>query len=109
MGKKKLFILTDGSAVTIKDVMDKTGCKDSAARHRLSQSRDPAKILAPKGTHKDYGYGRRRVLKKTPEIVKINNQAQQKMATYIVKNKPFYADPFYRLALTKISCRKPCK
>ena len=109
MGKKKLFTLSNGKQYTLCEIMKKTGCKDSAARHRLSQSRDPAKILAKKGTHKDYGYGRRRVLNKTPEIVKINNQAQQKMATYIVNNKPFYADPFYRLALTKISCRNSCK
>ena len=104
-GTKKTFTLDDGQKVTLNEVMVKTGCKDSAVRQRLSQSRDPAVIFAPKGAHKDYGYGRRKVLKKPKKIAKINTQRQDKMATYIVNNKPFYADPLYRLALMKISCK----
>ena len=51
----KLFTLDDGQKFTIKEIMELTGCKDSAVRHRLAQCRDADKILAKKGTHADYG------------------------------------------------------
>ena len=104
---QKIYTLSDGQKVNIHEIMAKTGIKESAARHRLSQGRDVTKILATKGTHKDYGYGRRRVLKKPPKKVKINDQTQKKpvftMESHIKKTKPFYADPLFRLALMKIS------
>jgi hypothetical protein len=106
MGREvKLFELSNGKEYSISEIMLKTGCKNSAIRYRLSKTRDAAKILAPKGTHQDYGYGRRRVLKKPPKIAKINNQAQEIMEKYIINNKPFY-DKYFRLALKKISCIK---
>jgi len=108
MGRKvKLFELNNGKKYSMSDIMLKTGCKYNAIRRRLTITRDAAKILAPKGTHQDYGYGRRKVLKKPPKIVKINNQAQQKTENYIINNKPFY-DKYFRLALKKISCKKRC-
>ena len=100
---QKIYTLSDGQKVNIREIMAITGIKESAARHRLAQGRDVTKILAPKGTHKDYGYGRRRALKKPPEEVKINNQTQQKLENHIKKTKPFYVDPLFRLALMKIS------
>ena len=103
--QQKIYTLSDGQKVTVEEIMERTGIKISATWHRLSQGRDAAKILAPKGTHKDYGYGRRRALKKPPEEVKINNQTQQKLKNYIKKTKPFYADPLFRLALMKISSK----
>jgi len=109
MGREaKLFELSNGKKYSISDIMLKTKCKNSAIRYRLAKTRDVAKILAPKGTHQDYGYGRRKVLKKPPKppkIVKINNQAQQTIEKHIINNKPFY-DKYFRLALKKISCIK---
>ena len=102
---QKIYTLSDGQKVNIHEIMAKTGIKASAARHRLSQGRDVTKILATKGTHKDYGYGRRRVLKKPLKKVKINDQSQKKKESYIKKTKPFYADPLFRLALMKISSK----
>ena len=102
---QKIYTLSDGQKVTVEEIMERTGIKISAAWHRLSQGRDATKILAPKGTHKDYGYGRRRVLKKPPKKVKINNQSQKIMESHIKKTKPLYADPLFRLALMKISSK----
>jgi len=104
---QKIYTLTDGQRVTINQVMEQTGIKQSAARVRIAQSRDPDKILAPKGTHLDYGYGRLRVHKKTQNIIKVDKQKQKKIEKYITQNKPFYVDEMYRLALKKISYKKP--
>jgi|GEM_PF-2255566 hypothetical protein len=99
MGRSvKLFTLDDGQKLTIKEIMELTGCKDSAVRHRLAQCRDADKILAPKGTHKDYGYGQRGTVKKAKniktkvsKIAYLENKKERKAkAEKIKKNHPFY-------------------
>jgi len=107
MGRSvKLFSLDNGQKVSINDVMQATGCKDSAARYRLAASRDPDKVLAPKGTHKGFGCGHKNKVKKNLIKTKSNAFNSAVYETFIINNKPFYADPMYRLALQKISCNK---
>jgi len=109
MGRKvKLFTLDNGQKVSIQDIIFQTGLKDSAVRYRLSATRDPAKIFANKGKHCDFGYGEVREVKKTVKKAKINDLNQQRLELYIITNKPFY-DPYFKLALTKISYRKSCQ
>ena len=110
MGRKvKLFTLDNGQKVSINDIMGQTGLKHSAVRYRLAATRDPAKIFAKKGKHTNFGYGEERevkkAVKKTVKKATINDLNQQRLLKYIITNKPFY-DPYFRLALSKISYRK---
>ena len=92
----KIYKLDGGRVkVTVKQVMQKTGCKESAARYRLANSKKSAVVLAPKGQHKDYGYGRRKILanntEKKPSDPSVRVLEKKRKIAHIKNTHPFYS------------------
>ena len=95
---KKIYVLDDGQNVTVNDVMHIAEIKLTAARHRLAQGRDPAKVLAKKGLHVDQGYAK--ITKKKKPKKRLNKalmiqakemKAEKKKKAEQIRNRhPFY-------------------
>tara|TARA_B100000767_G_scaffold107531_1_gene103059 strand:- start:1050 stop:1406 length:357 start_codon:yes stop_codon:yes gene_type:complete len=92
---KTIYQLDDGQRVSIDDVMQRAQIKMSAARYRLSQGRDPAKVLAKKGKQIGHGYSKTLKKRKPPNKAAriqatFEKRENRKKTEYILKNHPFY-------------------
>lgn len=53
MSKKyKIYTLDDGSKVTVKGIIKKTGLKECTVRYRLAKTKDPKKLYEKLQVHK---------------------------------------------------------
>ena len=104
---RRNYTLDDGQTVTFQDVMDRVeGIKKGAAVKRLRGSSDPAVIFSPKGTMNGlYQKPDKHKLKRTLVEIEADKEVRERkeIVDYIKETKPFYSDPFYKLALMSIS------
>ena len=77
----KTYLLDNSRRVTVKQVAEKVGISESAARNRLIKSRNPDKIYAPASS---------------------NGGCPKKKVQYKQVNKIPIEDPMFRLALRAI-------
>ena len=90
--------------------MDRLGMSESGAKLRVANGqRNPAKVLAPKGKRVGRIYSEAEKLRRARgyEVIKetkeeVRNRQQESLVDYVLRNKPFYNDPFYKLALIAI-------
>ena len=110
MGTFKDYVLDDGSIVNVPIIMARLGLTKGGARVRLANGqRDPNKVFAAKGERVGHAYSdsdKDRITRghekaKETKEQKLTRQ-QETLANFVIKTKPFYADPFYRLALIAI-------
>jgi len=100
--KAKKHKLSDGQLVDYHDVMKKTGLGKGAANVRLKSSEHSEVVFAKKGNlskaYKAFKY------KKRKEKAKPKSNKRNILEEFIVTNRPFYVDIFYKMALQVISC-----
>lgn len=114
-GRTKDYVLDDGQIVTLRGIMERIGLSINGAKARLAcGQRDPKKVLAKKGESVGHSYTKRNRAKRSKAYhkAKLKSDAEREerectrqheaMVAYILKNKPFYNDPLYRLALKAI-------
>lgn len=88
--KDKIYILDDGSEVTIKGIIKKTGFKECTVRYRLAQSKSPKKLYAKLQKHKATRY-----------FIKDKEIITEDYVQYIKDTKPYY-NKLFRLMLKSI-------
>jgi len=98
----KKWKLDDGSVVTAQQVADRLDntITQAAARNRLDGTSDPLEVYSPKGTK--LNLKKKRTKKKEAAPVKKITRATTALEKLIRETRPFYADPFFKLALKHI-------
>jgi hypothetical protein len=86
----KIYTLDDGSKVTIKDIIKKTGLKESTIRYRLTHSKSPKKLYAKLQKHRATRY-----------FIKDKEIITEDYVQYIKDTKPYY-NKLFRLMLKAI-------
>jgi len=110
MGTFKDYVLDDGSIVNVPMIMARLGLAKGSAKARIANGqRDPKKVFAAKGVRVGHAYSKHDKARRGRGHVKAQETKEQKLtrqqetlANFVIKHKPFYNDPFYRLALIAI-------
>ena len=104
-----MYTLDDGQKVNASMVASKVGISKNAAYGRLRGTSDQRKIFAKKGELVGHFYTAHNKLGRL--LAKQQRQRDgeseitpQSVEEYVLKNKPFYNDPFYKLPLMVIGC-----
>jgi len=89
------------------DVMKITGLGKGAANVRLKYSPHPEVVFAKKGSiNKLFKSYYHKKVKDKDKKEKPKSKKKNSIEEFIVANRPFYADPFYKLPLKVISTTK---
>jgi len=104
--KPKKHKLSDGQFIDYHDVMKITGLGKGAATVRLNSSPHPEVVFAKKGkVNKLFKSYYRKKVKDKVKKEKPKSNKKNSIEEYILSNRPFYADPMYKLALISISVK----
>jgi len=105
--KPKKHKLSDGQFADYHDVMLKTGLGKGAANVRLKSSPHPEVVFAKKGSiNKLFKSYYKKKVKDKDKKEKPKSKKKNLIEEYILANRPFYADPFYKLPLKVINTTK---
>jgi hypothetical protein len=98
----KVYTLDDGQTVDYHQVMLRVkGLKKGAAVGRLKATSDPDMVFAEKGQVYGllYSKGKKKKYNRLPTKEEVVKNDKTHAENFVLANRPFYSDPFYRLAL----------
>jgi len=104
-----IYTLDDGQKVTANMVASEVGISKNAAYGRLRGTSDQRKIFAKKNELVGHFYTANNKLKtllakEKREKERGSEIPAKSLEQFIIDNKPFYNDPFYKLPLMVIGC-----